>query len=147
MRRDMNISANDGVLLLGRALICGIFLFSAYGQGAEFAQNVSHVAGAGMPIPKLAIITSIAIQAICGLAILTGLRIRIAAWVLFVFLIPTTIVLHKFWGLPSPHLQEIQFCKNMAIMGGLLFVTQLNAGAYSIDALLAKGNSNSSFAR
>jgi len=143
----MKTSTNDGVLLLGRALICLIFLFSSFGQVTDFAQNVSHVAAAGMPFPQLAIITSIAIQSICGLAILIGFRIRVAAWILFVFLIPTTIMLHKFWGLPSPHLQEVQFCKNMAIMGGLLFITQLNAGAYSIDALVGRNSSGSSFSR
>jgi putative oxidoreductase len=139
--RDLKTSTNDGVLLLGRAFLCWIFLYSSFSQATEFAQNVAHVAAAGMPFPPLSIITSIAIQAICGLAILFGFRIRIAAWILFVFLIPTTIVLHKFWGLPSPHLQEVNFFKNMALIGGLLFVTQLHAGAYSLDALLDKGSS------
>jgi len=143
----MTTSTNDGVLLLGRALSCWIFLYSSFSQATEFTQNVTHVAGAGMPFPQLAIVTSIVVQSVFGLAILTGFRIRIVAWILFVFLIPTTVVLHKFWNLPSPHLQEINFFKNMAIMGGLLFVTQCGAGAYSIDALLNRRSSHSSFAR
>ena len=140
----MKTSTNDGVLLLGRAFICWIFLYSSFSQATEFAPNVSHVASAGMPFPQLAIMTSIAIQAICGLGILFGFRIRIMAWIMFAFLIPTTIVLHKFWGLPSPHLQEIQFFKNMAIMGGLLLATQSHAGAYSVDALLERDSSGRS---
>lgn len=131
-------SSNSLVLLLGRVMICVIFLHSAVGQITDFDSNMKHVAGAGMPLPHAAIWASIVAQILGGLGILLGFRIRIAAWLLFVFLIPTTIVLHRFWGVPSPHLPEIQFFKNMALMGGLLFVANSQAGAYSVDALLAR---------
>lgn len=134
----MNTSPNSAVLLLGRILLSVIFLFSGTGQISEFSQNVSHVAAAGMLLPQLAIDASIVVQILCGLAILLGFRIRIAAWVLFLFLIPTTVMLHKFWGVSAPHLPEIQFFKNMAIMGGLLFVASSGAGVYSVDGVLSR---------
>lgn len=132
----MNSSSRNIALLVGRVLISWIFLYSSVGQMTEFSKNVNHVAEAGMPLPQLAIVTSIVLQSVCGLAILLGFRIRVAAALLVLLLIPVTVVLHKFWGIPNGHLQEIQFFKNMAIMGGLLFAASSDAGAYSMDALL-----------
>jgi putative oxidoreductase len=136
----MNSSMNPLVLLLGRVLISVIFLHSGVGQITDFDHNVAHVASAGMPLPQVAIGASIVVQILGGLAVLLGFRMRLAAWALFVFLIPTTIMLHRFWGIPEAqaHMVEIQFFKNLAIMGGLLFVTSSEAGAYSVDALLAR---------
>jgi putative oxidoreductase len=131
-------STNPLVLLLGRVMICVIFLSSSVGQITDFDSNMKHVAGAGMPVPQMAIWASIVVQFLGGVALLVGFRIRIAAWALFIFLIPTTIMLHRFWGIPSPHSPEVQFFKNMALMGGLLFVANSEAGAYSVDALLAR---------
>ena len=137
----MNPSTRNVARLFGRVLISWIFLFSSLGQITEFAKNVNHVTAAGMPMPQLAIITSITIQLLCGLAILVGFRIQIAAALLFLLLIPVTLVLHRFWEVSPPRAQEISFFKNMAIMGGLLFVATSNAGAYSVDALLGSDKS------
>jgi uncharacterized membrane protein YphA (DoxX/SURF4 family) len=44
---------------------------------------------------------------------------------LFVFLVPATFVSHSFWlaaGTPAFQGQLINFCKNTAILGGLLFI-------------------------
>jgi len=133
----MDNSSKSIAPLIGRMLISWIFLYSSVGQVTEFSLNVSHVAAAGMPFPPLAIATSIVIQFFGGLALLLGFKGKITGWVLFLFLIPTTLVLHKFWGAAPRPGQEIQFFKNMGIMGGLLFVGTFGAGAYSIDALLA----------
>ena len=117
------------------------FLYSAVGQVTQFSLNVSHVAAQGMPFPPLAIVASILIQFFGGLALLVGFKGRFTGWLLFLFLIPTTLMLHKFWGAGARPGQEIHFFKNMAIMGGLLFVSTFGAGAYSLDALLASKHS------
>jgi putative oxidoreductase len=133
----MENSSNSIAPLFGRILVSWIFLYSAVGQVVQFSLNVSHVAAQGMPFPSLAIVISIVIQFFGGLALLLGFKGRITGWLLFLFLIPTTLVLHKFWGAAARPGQEIQFFKNMGIMGGLLFIGTFGAGAYSIDALLA----------
>ena len=137
----MRNSSNSMAPLIGRILISWIFLYSSVGQVTQFSLNVNHVAAAGMPFPPLAIITSITVQFLGGLALLLGFKGRLAGWVLFIFLIPTTLVLHKFWGAAARPGQEIQFFKNMGLMGGLLFIGTFGAGAYSIDALLASKHS------
>ena len=81
-----------------------------------------------------------AIEVFGGLAILLGFQTRIAAWVLFAYLIPTSLVFHNFWALQGMERMDNQahFFKNVAIMGGLLFVATFGAGAYSIDAARLK---------
>ena len=128
--------------LAGRLMICWIFLFSSIQQLRGFEQNVTHVAASGMPIPNIAIAVSIAIQSLCGIAFLLGFRIRYAAAILFLFLIPTTLMLHRFWTSAAAQSQEISFYKNVAIMGGLLFVAASDAGAYSLDSVLESRRAN-----
>lgn len=128
--------------LIGRILISWIFLYSSVGQVTQFSLNVSHVAAQGMPFPPLAIVASIVIQFFGGLALLVGFKGRITGWILFLFLIPVTLMLHKFWGVAARPGQEIQFFKNMGIMGGLLFIGTFGAGAYSVDALLTTRHSS-----
>lgn len=47
-----------------------------------------------------------------------------AAAVLFLFIIPTTLAFHAFWGVDPEAAQDqrIQFLKNLAMMGGMLYI-------------------------
>jgi uncharacterized membrane protein YphA (DoxX/SURF4 family) len=57
-----------------------------------------------------------------------------AATAIFLFLIPVTLVFHNFWALADQErfMQLIQFQKNLAIMGGMLYVMVYGSGAYSL---------------
>lgn len=69
------------------------------------------------------------IELIGGLMILLGIRARFGAFLLIIFLIPTTVFFHQFWYLDGMRrdLQVIMFLKNIAIIGGLLYI--LSCGA------------------
>ena len=56
-----------------------------------------------------------------------------AAYILF--MIPTTLIFHNFWAVDAAQAQAqtIHFMKNLAIMGGLLYVIALGAGPCSLD--------------
>jgi putative oxidoreductase len=65
-----------------------------------------------------------ALQAACGLLLALGKAPRLSALVLAGSMIPTTLAAHRFWTEHEPAVrkqQEIQFYKNMAMIGGLLF--------------------------
>ncbi len=51
--------------------------------------------------------------------LLIGWRARVAAAVLFLFIIPTTLAFHAFWSVDPEATQDqvIQFLKNLAMMG------------------------------
>ncbi len=65
-----------------------------------------------------------AVQAVAGVLLATGVLHRISALALAGSLIPTTWAGHAFWTIEDPAMrkqQRIQFHKNMAMIGGLLF--------------------------
>jgi uncharacterized membrane protein YphA (DoxX/SURF4 family) len=65
-----------------------------------------------------------ATQAVCGLLLALGTAPRLCALVLAGSMIPTTLAGHCFWTVKDPAVrkqQQLQFQKNMAMIGGLLF--------------------------
>ncbi len=134
-------SANTSVVpLAGRLLISAVFLFSGLGKIAAHAAMVGFATSKGLPAPDLAIWLAALVEIGGGLAILSGFQTRLAAWVLFLYLIPTTLIFHNFWALQGMERMDnqIHLLKNVAIMGGLLFVATFGAGAYSVDAARLK---------
>jgi len=66
-----------------------------------------------------------ALELVAGFALVLGVFPRLAALALLLFLIPATLVSHSFWlsaGTPALMGQLINFSKNLAICGGLLFI-------------------------
>jgi len=53
------------------------------------------------------------------------------------FLVPVTLMMHRFWGISDPmqaQTQMIMFMKNVSMLGGALVISQLGAGPLSFDA-------------
>jgi putative oxidoreductase len=72
-----------------------------------------------------------------GLSILLGHRAKLGAWLIILFLIPVTLMLHKFWTVQDPMMAQIQmilFMKNVSMLGGALLISQFGAGPFSLDA-------------
>ena len=66
-----------------------------------------------------------AVELVAGLALIWGAFPRLAALALFAFLVTATLISHFFWlsaGTPAFMGQLINFSKNVAIWGGLLFI-------------------------
>jgi putative oxidoreductase len=133
-------SANDITTLAGRILISVIFLISGFFKVGGYAQMVGYATAVHLPMPSVAIAAAAAVELACGLAILAGFKTRIAAWLLFLYVIPITYFFHNFWAVQGQEqqMQMVHFLKNIAIMGGLLVLSVNGAGAYSADRALAK---------
>ena len=72
-----------------------------------------------------------------GLSILLGYRAKIGAWLIVVFLLIVTPLMHNFWGLTHPMMAQVQmimFLKNVSMLGGALLIAQFGAGPLSLDA-------------
>jgi putative oxidoreductase len=74
--------------------------------------------------------TATALELIGGLLVFIGVLSRLGAYLLIVFLIPVTVIYHAFWTLSSPErdIQLVMFMKNVAILGGLMFVAVFGSG-------------------
>ena len=72
----------------------------------------------------------------CGLALALGWQTRLAALGLAGFTALASFIFH--WDLESNFYVYLFFSKNIAIFGGLLFVTAHGAGKYNLDHYFAK---------
>lgn len=126
----------SAVPFMGRILMSSVFLIFGILKFMTFSYYVGLAAEKGLPLPAASIVAAATLEILGGLAILTGFQVRIVSWILFVYLIPTSILFHNYWALQGAlkATMEAHFFKNMAIMGGLLFLAAYGAGPYSIDA-------------
>jgi len=122
---------------IARALLALIFILSGLSKVTGFSQNVGFAASQGLPLPQVGVAGALIVELIGGFALLAGFYTRTVALVLFLYLIPTTLIFHV-QNLSAPgqegQMQLIQVMKNLAIMGGLLKFFLDGAGAFSADA-------------
>jgi putative oxidoreductase len=64
-----------------------------------------------------------------------GWKTRWAAWLLVAYVVIATLMAHRYWEYDAAQYvpQMINFFKNAAIIGGLLFVAAFGPGRYSVD--------------
>ena len=100
-------------------------------------QTIAFAASQGVPLASVTVPLSGILALAGGLSILLGYRARLGAWLIALFLVPVTLMMHKFWAIADPMMQQIQmvlFMKNIAILGGALLISQFGAGPLSLDA-------------
>jgi putative oxidoreductase len=127
--------------LVGRILLSLIFIISGAGKIFGFSGTAAFMAAQGLPLASLLLAATIALEIVGGLSLLLGFRARALALLLFLFLIPTTIIFHNFWAASgeAAQMQMGHFLKNLGIMGGLLYVVAYGAGPLSVDNARAAG--------
>jgi putative oxidoreductase len=123
------------VIFLGRLFFVLIFLMA--GPNHFASQTIAYAASQGVPLASIAVPFSGLLAIVGGLSILLGYRARFGAWLIVLFLIGVTPMMHKFWTVPDPmmhQMQMIMFMKNLAMLGGALLITQFGSGPWSLDS-------------
>lgn len=120
---------------VGRLLLALIFILSGWGKIGGFEGTVGYIASKGLPMPQVAAVAAIVIELGAGILLILGWQTRWAATALLIFLIPTTLFFHNFWAFEAAQQagEQIHFLKNLAIMGGMLYVMAYGAGPLSLD--------------
>lgn len=110
----------------GQALLGAMFIKLGFDAAREPGGRVDKAAALGVPNPALAVRGNGAAMVVGGAALVANKLPRLAALGLLASLIPTTLAGHPFWELEGPErtAQEIQFYKNLGLMGGLLLALQ-----------------------
>lgn len=122
-------------LLAGRILLALIFITAGFGKITGFAGTAGYMASKGIPMAEVLLVPTIIIELGGGLLLAVGYKARWAALAIFLFIIPTTLIFHAFWSVEPEQvqMQMIQFQKNLAIMGGMIYVAVHGPGPWSID--------------
>ena len=127
----------EGVaLLLGRVLLAAIFLVSGFGKLTNLGGFADSLAHQGVPAPWVLAVVGACVEFFGGVAVAVGFRARWAALLMVAFTIVATLIAHRFWEVQDAAArmgQQIQFMKNVAIVGGFLLLHARGAGPLSAD--------------
>jgi putative oxidoreductase len=126
------------LILLGRLCYSAIFIMAgpAHFTKADLAYGVSQ----GVPLASVAVPLSGVIALLGGLSILAGYKARYGAWLLVLFLVPVTVIMHNFWSISDPvakSMQQIMFMKNLSMLGAALLIVYFGSGPLSVDKITA----------
>jgi putative oxidoreductase len=135
----------QGILaFVGRLMISIIFLLSALGNKIPNFSSVADVMASkgmpqdeilGIPAHKYLLCGAIVFLILGGLSVAAGFKARLGACMLFLFLIGATYYFHDFWNAEADQqpAEMIQFLKNLALSGTMLFLIANGAGPGSLD--------------
>jgi putative oxidoreductase len=122
--------------VFARLMIAAIFLMSAAGNKIpNFNGVAAMMEGKGIPQPKILLAGAIAFLLLGGVSIVLGYKARLGALLLLVFLGAATYYFHDFRkAAPEDQQREmIQFMKNLALMGTMVFFLANGTGPWSMD--------------
>jgi len=137
----MNPSAQSNMMLLGRIGIAVMFLVPGIRKLMAVAGTTGYFAKLGFPMPEIMVWVSIVIEIGGALLLIVGWQARRVAWLFILFTVIATLMAHRFWELSDAAQYGAQlnyFLKNIAAIGGLLYVAALGPGSASIDAKTAR---------
>lgn len=131
-------SAADVLLLVGRILLAWIFLRSGFPKLFNIDGVMASFPGRG--IPAFMAYISVPFEFFGAVALVLGLATRYVAVGFTIFVLVATLSSHRYWDFPAAQqaLQAGNFYKNMAILGGCLFLFVSGPGRLSVDYWLRK---------
>lgn len=129
------VRAGSWIMLLGRLAVAALYLPSGFNKLLHLGSFADAMAARGVPAPMLLATLGAAVEFFGALAVLVGFRTRYAALLMIVFTIVASVVSHHFWDIhdATRQMQYVQFMKNMAIVGGFLFLFVHGPGPLSLD--------------
>jgi uncharacterized membrane protein YphA (DoxX/SURF4 family) len=118
----------DIVFLVGRILLAAVFLLSAIGHLTQSKGMAQYAQSKGVPAAEAGVIASGLVFALGGLGLVLGIWTDLAALLIALTLVPVSLMIHPFWKESDPmakQAEQINFNKNLALIGGLLVVFYL----------------------
>lgn len=124
--------------LIGRILIGLIFVMSGIHKIADPDGTQQYMAAMGITTATTFLYAgAVFVEVVGGLSLWFGVWAKWSAAALIVFMIPTTLIFHTNFGDQN---QAIHFLKNVAVMGGLLYVAVYGPGRLSADRGVSRTN-------
>ena len=134
----MNNQIQGILTVAARIMLSLVFLMSAVGNKIPNFNNVANYMGSeGVPAPTILLAGAIVFLIAGSLSLMVGYKARIGATLLLIFLLLATYFFHDFWTFEDAaerQQQMIQFMKNLALMGAMLFIVANDAGPCRLDA-------------
>jgi len=121
--------------LVGRILMSLLFIMGGWGKLLAPAATQAMLAKHNLPMVEAGWLLAVIVELGGGLAVLFGLFTRPVAFVCAVWCVATALIAHTDF---ADRNQETHFFKNMGLTGGFLYIAAFGAGAWALDAWLAR---------
>lgn len=135
MLSEEKLPNHSALNIAGRFLFTSLFLLSGVTHFTDIPYYLSLMPD-GVPFPLFLILVSGVIELAGALMILFNWRPRLGGWLIIIFLLPVTIVVH---GYEMTHaqdetirlIQQAHFLKGFSLAGAALLFTQLGVASSS----------------
>lgn len=123
------------VSLAGRILLALMFIPAGFGKLTNIGGTAGYIASGGLPFPSLLAVLAGALELFGGLALVIGFKVRWVGLAMALFTLVASMVFHPFWSVPEAQqmVTKLLFMKNISVVGGMLLISALGAGALSVD--------------
>ncbi len=118
----------NSLSLAGRILMSLIFIVAGFNKIGGYQGTQGYMESMGVPGMLLPLVILLELGG--GLLLLAGFKSRIIAFLLAGFSLLAALIFHSNF---ADTMQSILFMKNLALAGGLLYITAWGPGAWSLD--------------
>jgi putative oxidoreductase len=134
---QMQRTSSDLALLIARIAMSALFIPGGLRKLMDLGAFAATLHKQGVPGADVLAPIGAGVEFFGGIAVLVGFQLRIATLLLIVFTIIASFIAHRFWEFEGParQMQQTQFFKNVAIIGGFFALWAAGAGGYAIDRL------------
>lgn len=135
MRYNLLATQNNEIILIARILLMILFLITGWAKLTGFSGTVSYMASVGAPLPEVAAAVAVVMEFFVGILLVIGFYTRPLAALMALFVLGTALLGHPFWNMEGAErmANQLNFFKNISIIGGLLLLVVCGPGRYSVD--------------
>lgn len=134
---QMQKTSSDLALLVARIAMSALFIPGGLRKLTDLAAFAASLHKQGVPFADVLAPIGASVEFFGGIAVLVGVQLRIATLLLILFTIIASFIAHRFWEFEAParQMQQTQFFKNLAIVGGFFALWAAGAGRYALERL------------
>ena len=135
---QMQKTSSDLALLVARIAMAALFIPGGLRKLMDLGAFAAMLHKQGVPGADVLAPIGAGVEFFGGIAVLLGFQLRIATLLLILFTIIASFIAHRFWELEGParQMQQTQFFKNLAIIGGFFALWAAGSGRFAIDRWL-----------
>ena len=134
---QMQKTSSDLALLVARIAMSALFIPGGLRKLMDLAAFTAGLHKQGVPFADVLAPIGASVEFFGGIAVLVGFQMRIATLLLILFTIIASFIAHRFWEFEAParQMQQTQFFKNLAIIGGFFALWAAGAGRFALERL------------
>jgi len=121
------------IYVIGRILFAAIFISGGYKHLTKSKEMGGYAKSMRVPAGEfMTIVTGIMILA-GGIMVIFDFEMFYGALLIFLFLVPTSFMMHAFWKVADANMKQVQqimFMKNMSIAGAALMLMYFTYGLH-----------------